>query len=72
MDLNYIFIKSVAATIARYLSKLISMFSGRPFPGSLKIASVVPLNTESEKMNPIIFAQYLSYQILVKFLKKIF
>ena len=50
MDLNYIFIKSVAATIARYLSKLINAcFKEGDFPDSLKIASVKPLHKEGEK-----------------------
>ena len=73
MDLNYIFIKSEAVSIARYLSKLINTcFQEGIFPDSLKIASVIPLPKEGEKMNPIIFAQYLSYQLLVKLLKKLF
>ena len=53
MDLNHIFIKSVAATIARYLSKLINAcFQEGIFPDSLKIASVIPLHKEGEKSEP--------------------
>ena len=53
MDHNYIFIKSVAATIARYLYKLINAcFQEGSFPDSLKIASVIPLHKEGEKSEP--------------------
>ena len=53
MDLNYIFIKSVAATITHYLSKLINAcFQEGIFPDSLKIASVIPLHKEGEKSEP--------------------
>ena len=70
MDLNYIFIKSVAASTAHYPSKLINKcFQEGMFPDSLKIASVIPLHRKSEKRNPETFAQYLSYQLLEKFQK---
>ena len=53
MDHNYIFIKSVAATIARYLYKLINVcFQEDSFTDSLKIASVIPLHKECEKSEP--------------------
>ena len=53
MHLNYIFIKSVAATIARYLSKLINAcFQEGIFPDSLKLASVILLHNEGEKREP--------------------
>ena len=53
MDLNYIFVKSVAVSIARYLSKMINTcFQEGIFPDSLKIASVIPLHKEGEKNEP--------------------
>ena len=67
MDLNYIFIKSVAATIARYLSKLINAcFQEGIFLDSLKIASVIPLNKEGEKSEPNNFRPISLLQLLVK------
>ena len=53
MDSIYIFIKSVAATTARYLSKLINAcLQEGIFPDSLNIASVIPLHKEGEKSEP--------------------
>ena len=53
MDLNYIFIKSVAVSIARYLSKLINRcFQEGIFPDSLKKASIIPPHKEGEKNEP--------------------
>ena len=72
MDLNYIFIKAVAATIARYLSKLINeCFQEGIFPDSLKIASVIPLHKKGEKSEPNNFCPISLLPTLGKFLEKI-
>ena len=53
MDLNYIFTKSIAASITLYLSKLIhTCLQEGIFPESLKLASVLPLHEEGEKGEP--------------------
>ena len=71
MDLNYIFIKSVAATIAHFLSKLINAcFQESIFSDSLKIASVIPLHKESEKTEPNNFRPISLLPTLVKILEK--
>ena len=50
MDLYYFFIKSLAASIAHYLSKLINIcFQKDIFPHPLKIASVIPLHKKGER-----------------------
>ena len=73
MDLNYIFKKSVAATIARYLSKLINAcFQEGIFPDSLKIASVIPLHKEGEKSEPNNFRPISLLPTLGKILEKLF
>ena len=72
MDLNYIFIESLAATIARYLSKLINAcFQEGIFPDSLKIASVIPLHKEGEKSEPNNFRPISLLPTLGKILEKI-
>ena len=72
MDLSYIFIKSVAATIARYLSKLINAcFQERSFPDSLKIASIIPLHKEGEKNEPNNFRPISLLPTLCKISEKI-
>ena len=71
MDLNYIFLKSVAATIARYLTKLINAcFQEGIFPDSLKIASVIPLHKEGEKSEPSNFHPISLLPTLGKILEK--
>ena len=72
MVLNYIFIKSVAASIAHYLSKLINIcFQESTFPDSLKIASVVPLHKEGEKSEPNNFRPLSLLPTLGKTLEKV-
>ena len=72
MDLNYIFIKSVAVSIARYLSKLINTcFQEGIFPDSLKIASVIPLHKEGEKNEPTNFRPISLLPTLGKIFEKI-
>ena len=72
MDLNYIFIKSVAVSIARYLSKLINTcFQEGIFPDSLKITSVIPLHKEGEKNEPNNFRPISLLPTLGKIFEKI-
>ena len=72
MDLNYIFIKSVVATIARYLSKLINAcFQEGIFLDSLKKASVILLHKEGEKSEPKNFHPISLLPTLGKILEKI-
>ena len=72
MDLNYILIKSIAVSIARYLSKLINTcFQEGIFPDSLEIASVIPLHKEGEKNEPNNFRPISLLPTLGKIFEKI-